>query len=284
MKIAVHEVAGDLASRQFEFDAKNEEQAAEMLGKALAAFDMTKLTKVEIMGEPEITRKDNAGTLHIKTQLTPDLTAWQQFARGLRQILDKTAAARAVVTIESGWDVKADNRDGLARQLKSEREGILVGLFLNVGRSKLSQWEVFRVPHAIEAPMKDSAHKGYHLKCELLDEKGSKLQEITKPVVYRIIRDETLTPIAMFHAMLSSPRWDIWLVGPIWHTDDRICVPVYQTEMTATLSIEDLRKVSKTVVFLEEDSMYHKHSGPIRPSPSSGSRSGADKASQKRRG
>jgi hypothetical protein len=100
----------------------------------------------------------------------------------------------------------------------------------------------------------------------LLDEKGSKLQEITKPVAYRIIRDERLTPIATFHA-ITSPWWNIWLVGPIWHTNDRICVPIYQTEMTALLSIEDLRKVSKTVVFLEEDSTHGKHSGPIRRSP-----------------
>ncbi len=43
MKIAVKELGGDLAARQIDFDAKNEEQAADMFKKALAGFDMAKL-------------------------------------------------------------------------------------------------------------------------------------------------------------------------------------------------------------------------------------------------
>ena len=57
MKIAVTEISGDLPSRQFEFDAKNEEQAGKMFRKAMAGFDMVKLTQVEIVGQPEITRR-----------------------------------------------------------------------------------------------------------------------------------------------------------------------------------------------------------------------------------
>ena len=69
----MHEVAGDLTSRQFEFDAKNEEQAAAMFGKALAEFDMTKLTKVEIMGEPEITgRGERDGSCCRKVVARPE--------------------------------------------------------------------------------------------------------------------------------------------------------------------------------------------------------------------
>ena len=56
IKIATREVGGDLAARQIDFDVKNEEQASENVRKALAGFDMTKLTKVEIVGKPEITR------------------------------------------------------------------------------------------------------------------------------------------------------------------------------------------------------------------------------------
>ena len=51
MKIAVTEISGNLPSRQFEFDAKNEEQAGKMFRKAMAGFDMVKLTQVEI-GRP----------------------------------------------------------------------------------------------------------------------------------------------------------------------------------------------------------------------------------------
>ena len=57
MKFAVKEVTGDLAAHQFEFDATNEAQATQILSKAMADFDMIKLTKLEIVGKPEITRE-----------------------------------------------------------------------------------------------------------------------------------------------------------------------------------------------------------------------------------
>ena len=67
MKIALADVSGDLAGRQIKFDFKNEEQAAEMFKKALADFDMTKLTTVEIVGKPEITREGPTPTCTLRS-------------------------------------------------------------------------------------------------------------------------------------------------------------------------------------------------------------------------
>ena len=66
IKIATREVSGELSSRQFQFDAKNEEQAGIMFKKAMADFDMVKLTKVEIVGKPEITRDSANAKVHVK--------------------------------------------------------------------------------------------------------------------------------------------------------------------------------------------------------------------------
>ena len=91
MKIAVADVPGDLAGRQIEFDATNEEQATEMLRKALAEFDMTKLTKVEIVGKPEITRDGANASIEISAKASPDLAQWTQLSKELRRLFDKTA-------------------------------------------------------------------------------------------------------------------------------------------------------------------------------------------------
>ena len=77
----MQDVAGEIAARQFEFDAKNEEQAAEMLKKTLTGFDMTKLTKVEIVGEPEISRDGAKANVRVTVRLFPDTDRWREFAR-----------------------------------------------------------------------------------------------------------------------------------------------------------------------------------------------------------
>ena len=55
-KIALNAVGCDLVGCQIEFEVKNEEQATQMFEKELADFDMTKLTKVEVVGQ-ETTRE-----------------------------------------------------------------------------------------------------------------------------------------------------------------------------------------------------------------------------------
>ena len=173
MKIATKALSGDLAARQIDFDAKNEEQAAEMLTKALANFDMTKLTKVEIVGKPEITREGVEAKVHVKVKLSSDRQQWEEFARGVRLILDKTATRRAAVTVERGtkgrWSIvlKAGRKgtkgtkgtkstkgtNDAAHQLERQLagQGVLVALFAGTNTSGTQvQWEVFRVPEPMD--------------------------------------------------------------------------------------------------------------------------------------
>ena len=128
MKIAMVDVAGELTARQIDFDAKNEEQAAEMFKKALAGFDMTKLTKVEIVGKPEIARNGASAKVRIQVKVSPDRERWKEFSRSLRPILAAIATKRAAVTCKGSETWGPYSEQGrLTKQL--EGEGVLVRLF-----------------------------------------------------------------------------------------------------------------------------------------------------------
>ena len=193
MKLAVQEVSGDLASRQINFDVKNEEQAAEMFKKALAGFDMAKLTNVAIVGKPEIKREGSSASVRVKIQLSPDKARWNELAKDLRQILAKTSSRRASITIAGGEartatfffgkNIHADFGKGsvqeagdrLKQQLHSE--GILVALFksASVDGGRM-EWEVFRVPESLEGAVKASLPPTYRITCALLDESGGQIR------------------------------------------------------------------------------------------------------------
>ena len=87
MKIAMREVAGGQAAHQIGFDVGEEEKAAKMFEKALADFDMTKLVKVEIVGEPEITRDGANASIHIQVKVSPDLSEWKKVSHNLHSVL-----------------------------------------------------------------------------------------------------------------------------------------------------------------------------------------------------
>jgi hypothetical protein len=280
MKIAVHEVAGDLASRQFEFDAKNEEQAAEMLGKALAAFDMTKLTKVEIMGEPEITREGANATVHVDVQLSPDLTQWAQVSQGLRYVLAAAATRRGGIT---RGHTGAGLPKGCPLEKQLEGDGMLVSLFEGKtvitthhgtsgkkGHSKtpaahtdaahhsggeVVQWEVFRVPNVLERAIKAAASRTrYRLVCALLDQNDNDLARITAlrstGSVYRSLGEA-------IYRHSEYPLGDIWWIGPVWWRESPgNCVPVFEVTGTLEISQADLAKVVNTVAFLERDAEH----------------------------
>jgi len=98
--IALNEVGCDLVSRQIEFELKNEEQAARMFEKVIADFDMTKLTKVEVVNET-VTRqgKDSRVSLHIK--LSPDIDQWKTWSVAPRAILNRSKAMRPVMQVDN---------------------------------------------------------------------------------------------------------------------------------------------------------------------------------------
>lgn len=294
MKIAVHEVAGDLASRQIDFDAKNEEQAAEMFKKALADFDMTKLTKVEIVGKPEITREGANAKVRIKVKLSPDREQWKEFTRGVRLILDKTATKRAAVTVRCGGAgqqkliLKGKHGEHEAsKQLKRQLDGqgVLVGLFVNTNISgEHIQWEVFRVPDPMDGAIKVIASGlHYRLAYILSDEKGEEVVRTNEPVTSdRLLGRTSVVELNVLTNHSQYPLDRIWWIGPVWQWNGHF-VPVLEMENTLSLSQEDLGKVAKTAVFLEEDSKHDKRSSATRRSAHSSSGSDADKASHKRK-
>ena len=135
IKISVQDVPGELVSRQIEFDVKNDEQVAEIFKKALAEFDMTKLTKAEIVGEPEITRDGTNGKVRIKVKVSPDFGQWKTLSKNLRSVLTKVSVQRAeVVAAQSGGRLHFDfttNVDSKAPEKLFRDTGIVVSLFVD---------------------------------------------------------------------------------------------------------------------------------------------------------
>ena len=281
MKIAVQTVAGELTSRQFEFDAKNEEQAAEMFKKAIADFDMTKLTKVDIVGKPEITREGADAQVHVTVKLSPDISQWQKLSQNLRYVL-ATAATRRGGLARGRESASVRTGCQLAKQL--EGDGMLVSLFtkstvINArttstatkkGHHKSAtthathpdttqhitgeavQWEVFRVPNIFEPAIKAAASRArYRLVCALLDENDKDLVRITalrsEGSIYRGLGE-------VIYNRSEYPLGDIWWIGPVWWRESsNKCMPVFEVTSTLEISQADLAKVAKTVAFLEVD-------------------------------
>ncbi len=251
IKIAVHALPGERAALQIDFDAKNEEQAAEMLSKALAEFDMTKLTKVEIVGKPQIAREGSHATVTVTVKLSPDLAQWRKFSPDVRRILDKTATRRGAVTLPLSIRMSRDSP--LQKQL--EGHGVLVSLFVSTNiLGDRTQWTMFRVPEPMDEAIRIAASRmRYRLVYVLLDEQGRDLVRTT------VLRSEGSRYRGLGTVIQKSSIFrvgSVWWIGPVWwqsRLGDK-CVPVFETDATVQVSQKDLSKVAKTVVFLEEDS------------------------------
>ena len=107
---------------------------------------MTKLTKVDIVGKPDITRDGPNAKVHVKVTLSPDIARWTKFSENLRQVLSKTAAKRGAIAWRRGG---FDGTSNLARQLAGR--GVLVALFAHgsIGGDRM-YWDSFRVPEPLE--------------------------------------------------------------------------------------------------------------------------------------
>ena len=123
---------------------------------------------------------------------------------------------------------------------------------LCISAGEVTQWEVFRVPNALEGAIRAAVSRtGYRLTCALLDEKGDDLMRITalrsNGSVYKGLGE-------VIYRHSEYPLGDIWWIGPVWWRErPGRCMPVFEVESTLEISQEDLGKVVKTVAFLEED-------------------------------
>jgi hypothetical protein len=257
MKVAMQDVAGEIAARQFEFDAKNEQQAAEMFEKALAGFQMTKLTKVEIIGKPDITREGDNAKVRICVTAMPDYAQWQEFSRDLRALLAKISSNRAGVSAMPGstGEIRIVSVGGTPLKRQLAGQGALVGLFVKAN-GKQTQWELFRVPESIRSSVERRAKDSYHLVYALLDSHDATVLRVEQPIESHDGGQSRLGPIhgGSYTTDMSDfgHEWT-WWIGPVFlgftiHNND---VTRYEADNTVTISADDLRKVAKVVVFLD---------------------------------
>jgi hypothetical protein len=259
MKLAMVDTPGELKARQFEFDAKNEEQAAEMFKKALTGFDMKKLVKVTIIGEPLIEKQESGANVHIKVMLSPDPAGWNPLAKDLRLILSKTSTRRAVATTRTN---QRHDSDKIASRDKSEStshrfaagdrlkvqidgRGAIVGLLSKWSSDGVwMDWDMFRVPTSIADTI--NVPWEFQLVYSLIDERGDEIARVANPMRLENLpcypplnRDRGCFPI--------YARW----VGPIWSNGHHLRSVVF-AHADLSISSDDLKRLSKTVVFLEK--------------------------------
>jgi hypothetical protein len=305
LKLAVREVSGEIAARQIDFDAMNESQAAEIFRKRLAEFDMATLVKVQIVGNPEITRNGATANMRIKVRVSPDLAQWNKFRQNLQPVLNKTSTKRAsisAVTDKSGM--------ALANRTVGELDGpgILLSLFVQ-NSGQRSHWEAFRVPESMEWPIRSAARKVCRLTYTLTDDQGNTVAQSNQPIEGSLrpvpkarsagtdrggprrrgrghsvgdedagsstrthrLDNKPLVPIIK-HApkpideggrsgvrsrtsrrpSLNEASADWWWVGPVWFNSRGQLITFYETENTLSLSTDELAKVRKTNVILEQ--------------------------------
>jgi hypothetical protein len=245
-KVTTREVPGDLLARQIRFDVKNEDDAAKMIEKILADFDMTKLTKVEIVGKPETKRDGANAVMKVKAQVSPDLTEWLKFAKDLRLLLDKTATKRGGLTIKTGESVAWAGNKALVNQLSGA--GALVALLTSISGNKM-QWNVFRVPEAMEDTIKNFAgHMGHNVAFIFLTQDGKEVLRTTEKLKSEWY--DSSAPSQPIFCSRSVNLGDIWFIGPVWGYSNAPC-PLFDVTTTVVLSAEDLAKVAKVEVTLE---------------------------------
>ena len=246
-KVATREVPGELVARQIRFDVKNEAEAAEMLKTALEGFDMIKLTKVEIVGKPEITRDGASAKMQIKAKISPDMAEWLKVSKDLRPLLEKTATRRAADTMLENH-LPYDLGKTLINQLSGQ--GVLVGVFTsaNISGDKI-QWKIFRVPEPMEGALKqkaDEERKGYRVAFVLLTQDGKEIAR-TKEFVGKDWR-----PDSSFRTTGSYELGDIWWIGPEWFDVDEHHHPLLEISTEVQVSVDDLAKVAKVTATLEK--------------------------------
>jgi hypothetical protein len=293
IKIAVDEISGGLAARQFRFDAENERRAAEMFQKALDDFDLTKLTKVDVVAK-EITRDGTNANVRIRARVSPDMTRWEDFSHGLRAVLAAISIAHAGVSAKPSREGKVFIVSVRGTPLKHQLSGpgILVGLLANVSGQR-AQWELFRVPDIMDGPVREAAKKSYHLVYTLLDDQGATVVRTNQPITGRERTNHRLGPIHYGNYQTDMPdvgHDNAWWIGPVlmgWTFLDVCDVAHYETQNTVSISQEDLSKVVKTVVLLEEDTGHGnlghaKHSSATHEPRGSRSGSGTNENSHKR--
>ena len=189
--IDTHEVPGELLYRQFRFDFKNEKEAAEMLDKVLAGYDMTKLAKVELDGKPEIKRDGENAEMKLTATVTPDTANWNVFLSDIKPFLDKVAGTKKVpVTLGDKQPLWSELYNGWPGRLKVthqlEGDGVLVMLFAEADLSgSKRRWNVYRVPEPLDGALRKKYTQeasGYHVVFVATDKDGKEILRTIAPL------------------------------------------------------------------------------------------------------
>jgi hypothetical protein len=258
--IATHAVPGELLARQFGFDVKNEADATKMLRRILEDYDITKLSKVELVGKPDIDREGGNATMKVTVKISPDAVQYERFASNLRSLLGKVSMNRAGLAcnqsgITKSFSAKQDLRT-IRQQLGGDAEsdlfspgmGLLIGIAEDTETAgEVTHWRVYWAPEALKYVVKAVPSWRLYLTTIFLDIEGKQVIRNTQRVEhYYACVEETRA------SGWGTLSW--WSVCPFvrsemgWGGEYEAIV---KTTVMTSLSLNELEKVAKVVVSLE---------------------------------
>ena len=137
-----------------------------------------------------------------------------------------------------------------------EGDGVLVALLkgTSVDGSR-TDWEIFRAPQSLEGAVKANAPPSYRAVCVLTDESGGEIARVTDHVrgVHfigpQLCEFEPLSK----NPCRAEPLEEGWWIGPAWTYIGTTSTVLVMEVTISSISPDDLGRLSKTAVFLEED-------------------------------
>jgi hypothetical protein len=246
----------------------SEKEAIAILEKQFKGFPQSCLS-ASVVGEPKVIEKDSENaTIEIMVQLEPDLTAFRDFSRNLRSVLDKMTKDRGNFELVSNptsnevnhwhlkvpsefaknsecrWMVIPNSQTGMSlyfrkpsrvsKALPSDASVILV---IGTNRNKTSDrmdFIYYRLDPALTQKMNQLSEKAGSVSLELLDGNGERMtgtkMSLHQPL-FQQYTDATFFISPTFFGMLSFGR-------PLIHT------PLMQTPFRFKLSLDELKALS----------------------------------------
>ena len=253
--IAVKGVEGERMSRQAKFEVKNEEHAGELFGKIMDDYTIAKLFKVEILGKPEVVKKDAVqATLKVKVELSPNWDQWRKMQAQLKPILEKVATKKsAFITLPQAVPMETARRIRTAANVTGELtkrlagQGAVICLLRKVDRKgTVTTWDIYRVPDSsglFVSAMTVANGKPHAVRVALLDADGKPVTEASKPMGPNWDNDAKILVIAYMGAYSMGPLF--------WRPGNYEYKFVYPLEFTIQIELDKLAKVTQVVAFAE---------------------------------
>jgi len=241
-KIALRRVAGEWMYLQSMQELDAAQQAADLFRRTVADYTYDKLFKVEIVGKPEQTAKDDVNaTLRVRVRVLADMDNWRKFYDQVTPVLRKLATKRT--TFAQGAYRDAENRFG---KRTPDTTQIAVLRTLAKGGTRAGTWDAYRVPITLRDVMTELNDQPYRVHIALLGPEDRPVWEVERKLCPR--KHSLAGRRGTFNCL--APLF--WTAGMATRQGKLQPFAVHEEEVK--IELEKLRHVTKCVAFIKNTS------------------------------